>query len=238
MPFTAASTRRLPSLRVHAASALFNALANHRIAWAALLQSIEKQACRAHIIKMHKDSTLALAVSRPTAVDTVQQPRFHCDEMLAHLARFLRAAGFDTRLASDGAPDRQILREAADEGRWLLTLDRNIMEHKLARDVAILLQQGTLDEHAEFLATRWNLDWLGQAFSRCLLDNAPLEEANAAHYARVPAESRPVAQVVKHCPECGRIYWRGSHFQRMRRRLAGWQERHCPSEHANDDVAL
>lgn len=187
---------------------------------------------------MHKDPTLALAVSRPMALDAGQQPRFHCDEMLAHLARFLRAAGFDTRLASDGVPDRQILREAVDEGRWLLTLDRNIMEHKLARDVAILLQQGTLDEHAEFLAARFDLDWLGQAFSRCLLDNAPLEEANAAHYARVPAESRPVAQVVKHCPECGRIYWRGSHFQRMRRRLVDWQERHCPSEHANDDIAL
>lgn len=187
---------------------------------------------------MHKASPLALAAPRLASLDSRQPPRFHCDEMLSHLARFLRAAGFDTRLASGGAPDRQILREAADEGRWLLTLDRNIMEHKLARGVAILLQQGTLDAHAEFLATRFDLDWLGQAFSRCLLDNAPLEEANAAHYARVPAESRPVAQVVKHCPECGRIYWRGSHFQRMRRRLLDWQERHCPSAHAHDDVAL
>jgi len=174
---------------------------------------------------MHKDSTLAHAASRPAAQDSGQPPRFHCDEMLGHLARFLRAAGFDTRLACDGVPDRKILREAVDEGRWLLTLDRNIMEHKLARGVAILLQQGTLDDHAAFLARHFDLDWLGLSFSRCLMDNTPLEEAQAAHYARVPAESRPVAESIKHCPECGRIYWCGSHFQRMRRRLLGWQER-------------
>ena len=62
------------------------------------------------------------------------------------------------------------------------------------------------------------------------MDNTPLEEAQAAHYARVPAESRPLATTVKHCPECGRIYWRGSHFQRMRRRLVGWQEQRSTDE--------
>jgi hypothetical protein len=99
------------------------------------------------------------------------------------------------------------------------------MEHKAARGVAILLQQGALDAHAEFLATRFELDWLGQSFTRCLMDNTPLAEACAAHYARIPAASRALAQTVKHCPECGRVYWRGSHFQRMHRRLVGWQER-------------
>lgn len=144
--------------------------------------------------------------------------------MLGHLARVLRAAGFDTRLACDGASDGQLLREAAQEERWLLTLDRRIMDHKAAHGVAILLQQGALDSHAEFLGTLFDLDWLQQAFSRCLIDNAPLAEASTAHCERVPTASRGLAQAVKHCPECGRIYWRGSHFQRMQRRLAGWQE--------------
>jgi uncharacterized protein with PIN domain len=129
----------------------------------------------------HEHSTLALAALCPAPRGSGLPPRFYCDEMLGHLARFLRAAGFDTRLACDGASDSQILREAADEERWLLTLDRRIMEHKA--------------------------------------------EGRAAHYARVPVASRPLAQAVKHCPECGRIYWRGSHFERMRRRLLSWQER-------------
>jgi len=174
----------------------------------------------------HQHSAFALAAPRgPAHLDSRLPPRFYCDEMLGHLARFLRAAGFDTRLARDGAPDSQILRVAADEARWLLTLDRRIMEHNLARDVAVLLQQGALDSHAEFLGTHFDLDWLERSFTRCLVDNTLLLEAGAAHYERVPAASRPLAEAVKHCPECGRVYWRGSHFQRMHRRLAGWQER-------------
>ena len=39
---------------------------------------------------IHKDSSLALAMSHPTVLDYSQPPRFHCDEMLGHLARFLR----------------------------------------------------------------------------------------------------------------------------------------------------
>ena len=166
------------------------------------------------------------AVARVPALNIGLSPRFYCDEMLGHLARFLRSAGFDTRLACDGAADRQILREAVDESRWLLTLDRCIMEHKQARGVAILLQQGSLDDHVELLGNRFDLDFLEQSFTRCLIDNTVLVEASAAHYERVPEASRGLAQeAAKHCPECGRIYWRGSHFQRMRRRLVGWQER-------------
>ena len=175
----------------------------------------------------HKHSNLALAAPRLATSGSALPLRFYCDEMLGHLARVLRAAGFDTRLARGGASDSQILRAAADEGRWLLTLDRRIMEHKAAHGVAILLQQGSLDAHAEFLATCFELDWLGQSFSRCLIDNTTLMAACAAHYERVPAASRPLAEAVKYCPECGRIYWRGSHFQRMHRRLMTWQERHC-----------
>jgi len=177
----------------------------------------------AHIEEMTQTHS---AVARVPALNIGSPPRFYCDEMLGHLARFLRSAGYDTRLACDGAADRKILREAAEEGRWLLTLDRCIMEHKLSRGVAILLQQGTLDSHVEFLGNHFELDFLEQSFTRCLIDNALLVQASAAHYARVPESSQKLAQeAAKHCPECGRVYWRGSHFQRMRRRLVGWQER-------------
>ena len=157
--------------------------------------------------------------------DPIASPHFYCDEMLGRLARHLRAAGFDTRLACDGAADSLLLREAAAEQRWLLTLDRRIMEHKLARDHAILLPQGTLDRHAETLGARFALDWLDASFTRCLVDNTPLAEASSEHRQHVPLESRPLAQTAKHCPACGRIYWRGSHFHRMRGQLVRWQAR-------------
>jgi uncharacterized protein len=154
----------------------------------------------------------------------MEQPRFYCDEMLGRLARYLRAAGFDTRLAADGAKDAEILREAVMEERWLVTRDRQILEHKAAIGRVVLLPAGDMNSHAAHLARRFNLNWLQQPFSRCLVDNAPLDEAGMEHLVRVPAESRPHVDSVKTCPCCGRVYWRGSHYRRMKDRLVSWQE--------------
>lgn len=150
-------------------------------------------------------------------------PRFYCDEMLGRLARYLRAAGFDTRLAADGAKDSEILREAVMEERWLVTRDRQILEHKAAIGRVVLLPSGDMDSHAALLAQRFQLNWMQQPFSRCLVDNAPLYEASLDQYDKVPAESRRVVDTIKACPCCGRVYWRGSHYQRMKSKLQGWQ---------------
>jgi len=151
------------------------------------------------------------------------RPRFLCDVMLARLARFLRAAGLDTTLADSSASDAHILREAIDEERWLLTADRKIMEHKAAKGHVIQMPFGSLDAQAATLNTLFAIDWLGNAFTRCLLDNTPLLPATAEHALLVPADVRRAEQAMSACPACGRVYWRGSHYQRMRGKLASWQ---------------
>ncbi len=65
--------------------------------------------------------------------------RFLCDEMLGSLCRYLRAAGYDAVFASNGDPDRDLLRQCHDEGRQLLTQDQLISEHKAAQGVAFIL---------------------------------------------------------------------------------------------------
>lgn len=150
-------------------------------------------------------------------------PRFLCDVMLARLARYLRAAGLDTTLADSFATDAQILREAIDEERWLLTADRKIMEHKAANGHVIQLPFGSLDAQAAVLSARFEIDWLGNAFTRCLLDNTPLVPATAEHALQVPEDIRQAEEELSTCPACGRIYWRGSHYKRMWRKLEGWQ---------------
>lgn len=151
-------------------------------------------------------------------------PRFLCDEMLGHLCRYLRAAGYDTLLADNGRADRDLLQLCQNEGRYFLTLDSLVMEHKAAAEVAVLLPRGDLDNHAAALTARFKLDWLGNAFTRCLLDNSPLEEANEATRLQAPPDMRELEEPLRRCPICGRVYWRGSHYRRMRARLAGWQQ--------------
>ncbi|HXU93485.1 MAG TPA: Mut7-C RNAse domain-containing protein [Gallionella sp.] len=151
------------------------------------------------------------------------QPRFLCDEMLGRLCRYLRAAGYDALLAKGGHHDREWLRQCHEEGRYFLTQDQLVREHKAALNVAVILPQGDIDQLAARLCARFQLDWLNHSFTRCLVDNTPLQTANAEALERVPADALRPHEPVALCPACGRVYWRGSHYKRMHARLARWQ---------------
>ncbi len=146
-------------------------------------------------------------------------PRFFCDAMLGGLARWLRAAGYDTLLAQNES-DRELLALARADARQFLTCDRTVREHKASRGVALVLPQTRLDVIAELVGRRFAIDWLARAFTRCVLDNALLEPATAEQVASHP---HPLPDLVLRCPACGRLYWEGSHQRRMRRRLERWQ---------------
>lgn len=150
--------------------------------------------------------------------------RFYCDEMLARLGRWLRAAGYDTAIAADGIDDRTIFEQARREGRLLLTCDTKMPEFRHAEGVVILLRGGALDAQVRELSARVRIDWLHAPFSRCLVCNTPLEEGEACHWRQVPDFSRQQVEEIRRCPGCERIYWAGSHVRRMSRRLAHWQQ--------------
>jgi hypothetical protein len=139
--------------------------------------------------------------------------------MLGGLARWLRAAGYDTLLARHES-DRELLALARSSGRYFLTCDRTVREHKAARGIALVLPQTRLDDIAAILGRHFAIDWLLRPFSRCMLDNAVLEPASAE---RVAGHVHPLEGAVMHCPACNRLYWEGSHQGRMRRRLERWQ---------------
>ena len=151
---------------------------------------------------------------------TGSDPRFLCDEMLGRLARYLRAAGYDTALASGGVADREVVALARRERRLLLTCDRGISEHKAARGIATILPRAPLDTLAQELASKLHVHWLRAPFTRCLVDNTPLESLAPADRHRVPHDV--AVDAARWCPGCGRVYWAGSHHRRMQRRLETW----------------
>jgi Mut7-C RNAse domain-containing protein len=50
-------------------------------------------------------------------------------------------------------------------------------------------------------------------------DNAPLELADLRLLDSLPVRIRALGSTVHVCPQCGQLYWDGSHVRRMRRRL-------------------
>ncbi|MDE2341825.1 MAG: hypothetical protein KGL63_00290 [Betaproteobacteria bacterium] len=55
------------------------------------------------------------------------------------------------------------------------------------------------------------------------MDNSLLVTANEEACTRVPDDVRRPEGSLFMCPACGRVYWRGSHYRRLRERLSAWQ---------------
>jgi uncharacterized protein with PIN domain len=150
---------------------------------------------------------------------SLSEPRLFADAMLGALARWLRTLGFDT--AYDPAlDDPALVAFAHGEGQTILTRDRRLTERRLARD-HLLIRSGVVDEQV-----RQVLEELGlrpdpvRLFSRCLRCNVPLESLDPeTARAHVPPWVARTQQEFRVCPACGRVYWRGTHVERMARRL-------------------
>ena len=154
-------------------------------------------------------------------------PRFLCDEMLHGLGRWLRAAGYDTVIAEGGIPDRELARRCAGEDRILLTKDRHLATAAGIAPV-VLVKGKSIGETARALRTALDIDWEHAPFSRCIVDNRPLEPAPSYLATEVPERSRADGCPLRMCPECGRLSWLGGHVRRMQQRLAAGQQEATP----------
>ena len=142
--------------------------------------------------------------------------------MLGALARWLRILDVDVAFDPE-LDDAELVDRAVAEDRVILTRDRRLTHRRLARDRHLLIRSEVVDEQV-----RQVLDDLGIApdpqrfLGRCLQCNLPLKPMDASEaHARVPPWVARTHDEYRACPGCGRIYWKGTHAERMRRRLEG-----------------
>lgn len=153
------------------------------------------------------------------------ETRVFCDERLRRLGRWLRAAGYDTRIADAGMADGELMRLAFAEGRLVLSRDRKLLEHNGADLGAIHLQASDTEGCALELCRRVSVNWFYRPFSRCLLCNTPWRPAVAADWPDLPESIRAAGMPLWCCPTWRKVYWQGSHTDRMRAQLGRWQTR-------------
>ncbi|PAV27092.1 hypothetical protein CF392_02880 [Tamilnaduibacter salinus] len=154
--------------------------------------------------------------------------RFLCDEMLNGFAQWLRVAGYDTVVPTPGQPDRQLMAQARDENRWLITADDDLLQFADAPLYVIHLTADSEESRRRELTLRVDLDWCVAPFSRCKTCNTPLERASDwqivhFHPGAVPADQTTVWA----CPACRQLFWEGNHVRRMRgvlETMNGWRK--------------
>ena len=116
--------------------------------------------------------------------------------------------------------DARLVAAARREQRIILTRDRRLLERKAVTHGCFVRSQDP-EQQLLFVLRRFDLTALVRPFSRCMRCNEPRQPvAKADVLDRLPPMVRVEQQSFSRCPRCRRIYWPGSHWQRMRRRLA------------------
>lgn len=138
-----------------------------------------------------------------------------CDHMLGSLARWLRFMGYDTAYPEPG-PDRLLIERAATEDRILLTRDKELAARTPG---AVQVRSDRLEEQIREVASVLRLR-LVNPLSRCSLCNELLVPVSGDGLGDlVPEGVRSRHQEFWRCSTCRRVYWQGSHWDKMVERL-------------------
>ena len=145
--------------------------------------------------------------------------------MLGRLARWLRILGYDTWYFRQ-IPDRDLAAAHQQSGRILLTRDTGLLRtHDLGPHLGIQhdhwrsqLRQ-VLDTYALAVSPE-------RVFTRCvhcnqILRDVPLTEVHG----RIPDFVASTQKEFQNCTSCGRVFWPGSHRQRVLEILEGFAPR-------------
>lgn len=146
-------------------------------------------------------------------------PRFLCDAMLGSLARWLRFFGYDAAYMDPSVEDGLLADRARSEDRWLLTRDRELAA-KGPR--TMLLRSETVEDQLVEVFDRLGVrPRVSLDRARCGECNGELVPADVETVARdVPPYVLQTAERFTRCRECGRVYWRGSHGDRILARMS------------------
>jgi uncharacterized protein with PIN domain len=146
----------------------------------------------------------------------LREPRFVLDVHLGKLAAYLRLLGFDS-IYDLRMQDADLARRSASEQRILLTRDRQLLKRNEVTHAHLVRSLEPRQQCVE-VVRRFDLVGLAAPFTRCLRCNGRLSRAEIGAVAeRVPAWVRARASEVTRCEGCDRVYWKGTHFDRLER---------------------
>ena len=153
--------------------------------------------------------------------------KFIVDNNVGKLAKWLRIMGYDT-LFFNGSNDSHMIATALAEGRVILTKDTQIMKRRVVtsgRLKAILIKGDEPELQMHQVIDTLKLDCQFRPFALCLECNQPLVKRDKQQVKDlVPPYVFQTQNQYVECPTCHRIYWRGTHWQAMTRKLNKFKE--------------
>ncbi len=143
-----------------------------------------------------------------------RKPAFICDGHLGKLCKYLRMLGFDCLFVHLASP-RELPDQGDREQRIVLSRDRKLKNNPELPRFMLITSSDPLTQLHE-LTRQLNLENFISPLSRCLQCNGHLENVPKEQiiHKLEPGTARHFYQFFQ-CSNCGRLYWKGSHYQNM-----------------------
>ncbi|HOP63842.1 MAG TPA: Mut7-C RNAse domain-containing protein [Spirochaetota bacterium] len=149
----------------------------------------------------------------------LRDTKFVLDVHLRKLARSMRLLGFDTDY-EEGRDDDLLAAISERENRILLTCDRQLLMRKIVSR-GIIVRSRDPEEQIIEVIERLQLEGLTKPFTRCIECNGFIEGLDLSSprfrelEKKIPPGVLEWCREFYHCLSCGRIYWKGSHYDRL-----------------------
>ena len=148
--------------------------------------------------------------------EPLRDTKFVLDVHLGKLAAYLRMLGFDTLYRSCYS-DPELVHISVTDTRILLTRDRGLLKHS---DITRGYWLRETNSRAQLLEVthRFDLARSLRPFTRCMACNGVLQTVMKDSVEdEIPPRIAELHEEYKRCPICHRIYWKGSHYEKMQR---------------------
>ena len=154
----------------------------------------------------------------------LREVRFIVDVHLGTLAGYLRMFGFDTRV-SGARGDEELARLSRQEGRILLTRDRGLLKRRivthglLVRSLVPRRQLAQVFERFELAGPVRSATGGSRASSAGAWPAAGFSSGSTRAWSstRCRPALRETFSEFSRCAGCGKVFWRGTHWEGMRR---------------------
>jgi uncharacterized protein len=144
--------------------------------------------------------------------------KFVADAMLGRLTRWLRMLGQDVEYFKQ-LEDSELLDIARNEHRTLLTRDMELCQRATAKGIKAYYLEGKSEpEKLAELHIRFEIPLkIDMEKSRCPICNSKIESV-PKEQVKDKLKTNTLANYDSfwRCPKCGKIYWQGAHWGRIR----------------------
>jgi len=143
--------------------------------------------------------------------------KFIVDCMHGKLARKMRIYGYDTVYEND-LEDDEILNRAQREKRILLTSDEDLIQRAYSKNISVI--RISLDNDLSRMTKIFKVlkvkPILRPKDSRCPHCNSAIKKIDKSEAKGVPDKILKRKRTFYKCFNCGKIYWYGSHWKKIR----------------------